>query len=243
LKLAQALTELKRRGTAQNRKIYRRHGVSGPLDGVSYAHLGELKKAIKTDHELAHQLWETGRHDARVLATMVADPAAAKVGLVNGWVRDIDNYVLSDAVASYVARTPIAVGRLEKWTRAKGEWTGRVGWLLVAHLARDAAALSDGDLVQRIGEIERRILSAPNRTRDAMNSALIAIGLRSQGFKKRAQAAARRIGRVEVDHGETGCMTPDAVAYIDKAWARRRKKQTQNSPRGRRKRTAAKPSS
>ena len=45
------------------------------------------------------------------------------------------------------------------------------------------------------------------------------------GLEKKATAAARRIGKVEVDHGETGCNTPDAIAYIRKAKARRKKRQ------------------
>jgi len=36
-------------------------------------------------------------------------------------------------------------------------------------------------------------------------------------------AAAKRIGKVEVDHGETSCKTPDASTYIRKAVARRSK--------------------
>ncbi len=36
--------------------------------GVSYANLEKLKKRIKMDHELAAHLWDTGNHDARILA-------------------------------------------------------------------------------------------------------------------------------------------------------------------------------
>ena len=71
--LAQALKKLKAAGTAQNRKVYARHGVRPEMYGVSYANLGKLRKEIRTDHELARGLWESGNHDAAVLATMVAD--------------------------------------------------------------------------------------------------------------------------------------------------------------------------
>lgn len=118
MELAEVLTELAKCGTAQNRKVYAKHGVKEPLFGVSYAHQGRLRKAIKTDHALALQLWESENHDARILATMIADPAAATVGLLNGWVHALDNYVLSDAVAAYAARTPLAKGRRERWTPA-----------------------------------------------------------------------------------------------------------------------------
>ena len=67
----QALQKLKSLGTAQNRKIYARHGAGEAMFGVSYADLGKTKKEIKTDHPLAESLWASGNHDARVLATMV----------------------------------------------------------------------------------------------------------------------------------------------------------------------------
>jgi len=49
-----------------------------------------------------------------------------------------------------------------------------------------------------------------------MNNALIAIGGTMVGLREQALLAAREIGPVEVDHGMTGCKTPDASEYIDK---------------------------
>ena len=57
-----------------------------------------------------------------------------------------------------------------------------------------------------------------------MNNALIAIGTRSDALEEAALAAARRIGPVLVDHGQTSCKTPDALTYLPKARAHRRKK-------------------
>ena len=56
--------------------MYARHGVGTEMFGVSYANFGKLKKEIRTDHKLAEALWTTGNFDARVLATMIADPQA-----------------------------------------------------------------------------------------------------------------------------------------------------------------------
>ncbi|MDX1503350.1 MAG: DNA alkylation repair protein, partial [Thermoanaerobaculia bacterium] len=64
----------------------------------------------------------------------------------------------------------------------------------------------------------------PNRTRHSMNQALICIGTRTAGLKRKAQAAAKRIGKVEVDHGQTSCKTPEAAPSIEKAYAHRHRK-------------------
>ena len=50
---AEAVRRLKALGTAQNRKVYTRHGVQGDAFGVSYANLGKLRREVGTDHELA----------------------------------------------------------------------------------------------------------------------------------------------------------------------------------------------
>ena len=75
-----------------------------------------------------------------------------------------------------------------------------------------------------IERIEREIQGERNRVRHAMNGALIAIGLRSEALRARAVAASRRIGTVVVDHGETGCKTPNAEDYIARALAHKARK-------------------
>ncbi len=105
---ATALAELERRGTEKNRKTYRRHGVLGDQFGVSYPDLKVLKKAIKTDQELAESLWATGNHDARILATMIADPIAISREVLESWSGASDNHVLIEALAGVVAASPHA---------------------------------------------------------------------------------------------------------------------------------------
>lgn len=216
------LRRLESLGTAQNRKIYRRHGASENLFGVSFANLDQLKKEIKTDHELAQQLWASGNDDARVLAAMIADPAAADRELLESWKKDLNSYMVTDIFSGFVEKTAHAQKRMEQWTRSKEEFSGRAGWMLLARIARSNESLPDSYFLPYLETIERTIHTSKNRVRDAMNSALIAIGIRNSALEKKAIAAARRIGKVEVDHGETGCKTPDAEAYILKARRRQR---------------------
>lgn len=218
------IAELKISGTAQNRKIYARHGVKSPMFGVSYANLGKLARRIKTDHRLACQLWTTGNHDARVLATMVGDPAQVDSKLAESWVRDLDNAPLTDAVTGLIGHSKLARRKADQWTRSKREWIGRAGWNLVAALALHEPDLEDDYFAARLPEIIAGIHTRPNHTRDAMNGALIAIGVRNARLCKRALAAADTIGKVEVDHGETSCKTPDAAAYIQKTLAQPKRK-------------------
>lgn len=217
MKQREALKELKAMGTAHNRKVYARHGVDTDMFGVSYANLTKLKKGIKLDHELALSLWASGNFEARVLATMIADPSRVKSTELEAWSKDISSYGLMDAFAALVKQTPHVQKKMEKWAKSKKEFIGASGWQLLSYLAQRDEDLPDVFFENYLKIIERDIHASKNRTRYSMNSALIGIGMRNSSLQKQATAAAKRIGKVEVDHGETGCKTPDAASYIKKA--------------------------
>lgn len=220
----EVMKELRANGTAQNRKVYRRHGIEGEMFGVSYAALGKLKKKIKTDQALAEQLWDTGNHDARILATMIADPSAVKVSTLNAWVKEADSRVLAAAVSNVAAEAPSVKGRMEKWTASRNEMVACTGWHTLASIARQDNELPNVYFVKYLATIESTVHTSPNWAKYAMNNALINIGVRNAALEKKAVAAAKRIGKIDVDHGETGCKTPDAAAYIKKTLTHRRKK-------------------
>jgi 3-methyladenine DNA glycosylase AlkD len=208
------LDELRRLGSEQNQAAYRQQGVEGETLGVSSAALGRLRKRIKWDHALALGLWGTGVHDARVLATMIANPAELEDRTVDAWVRDLDNCVLADAFGKLVAASPLARARMERWVAAKGEWAGRTGWNLVSLLAMNDRELSDGVFEPYLARIERDVRFARSRVRSAMMQALAAIARRGPALEAAAIAAARRIGKIEVDDGETGDRTPDPLTAL-----------------------------
>ena len=210
------LKELESLGNEQTRKTHKRHGVTGKAFGVSYADLGKLQKMFKTNHELASGLWASGIHDARVLATMIADPAQMKAREIDAWAKDLSNYVITDALAGLVSKTSSARKKAEQWAKSKDEWLCSAGWQVIGALARRDPDLPDSYFLSYLATIERDIHSSKNRVRHAMNSALIGFGTRNDALEKRALSVAKAIGKVEVDHGETGCKTPDAAGYIRK---------------------------
>jgi 3-methyladenine DNA glycosylase AlkD len=221
--LDEALAALESAGTEQTRKIYRRHGFADPMYGVSYAALGKLKKQIKRDQQLAEALWKTRNHDAQVLATMVADPAEFDAVLAHSWADSAVDYGTQDALAKdVVSHTPHAQELAEQWVASSDDLLNRAGWSTVGSLA----TLGDDDIpnawfTEFFEPIAAQIHSSSNRVKEGMNSALIAIGSRNDALRGPATEAARRIGKVTVDHGETNCKTPDAVSYIEKTHTRR----------------------
>lgn len=217
----EALHVLEALGSEKTRQTYRRHSIDGDQYGVSIGNLKTLKKQIKTDHDLALSLWTTGNHDARYLATMIADPQQIDMDTLDIWSLDLSNYVITDAFSTFIAQTPHARELMALWTTSEDEWLGRAGWSLLASLAMNDNALPDTFFSPYLSSIERDIHVQKNRVRDAMNNALIAIGSRNHLLKGQAMAIAAKMGQVQVDHGNTACKTPDAAAYIEKMWARK----------------------
>jgi 3-methyladenine DNA glycosylase AlkD len=223
MSLTEVMSQLEAAGTAQNRKAYSRHGAREPLFGVSWAVLRNMHKVIRVDHPPAQGLWDSGNYDAMILGTMVADPKAATPRALDAWADDVYCYQLADQVADYAAKTALAPELMARWAESDDEWIGRIGWDVLALLAMAKQPLPDTLFEQQLAAIECDIHSRKNFTRHAMNNALIAIGMRNEHLEALAIAAARRIGNVHVDHGQTSCQTPDAESYILRAKARKKR--------------------
>lgn len=217
--LEQVMLALEEAGSAQTRKTYARHGATEPMFGVSFATLKLLSKRIKVDQELAEALWSTGNFDAQNLAVKIADPATISSRELDRWASTPTAQMCGAYVAHLAAESPHGPAKADKWLAAKDEPTRFAAWSLVAALAMINESIDDPWFADRLAEIEKSIHSAPNAQRYAMNSALIAIGCRNDSLRRSANAAARRIGIVEVDHGDTDCKTPIAADSIQKAWA------------------------
>lgn len=221
----EVLKQLEALGSEQTRKTWRRHGVPEPMFGVKFGDLEKLRKQLGRDQALARALWQSGNHDARVLAAMIADPAAFDAAALRAWEKEAPYHVLADAFVAHVAsRSPAWREVLGPWLDAEAEAPRRAGWTLISHVAKDDPDLEDSFCLPLIARIEKEIRRAPNRAREAMNWALIGLGARSDALAKAAIAAAERIGPVAVDHGDTACKTPDAAIYIVKAREHRAKK-------------------
>ncbi len=223
MNLKEVMSVLKKQGTEQNRKIYKRHGSSNDLFGVSFANLGALKKKIKTDHDLALALWSTKNMDARTLAIMVADPTSIKSKELDNWIKDIDYYLLADMFALLVAKTKFAKTKQKKWAKSKNEHTKQTGYAMLCAMLREPNLLTETECKNILKTIEKEIHSSPNRARHSMNMALTAIGIYKPELTSIAIKTAEKIGKVVVDHGETSCKTPDAISYIEKALKRLKK--------------------
>ncbi len=223
MSLEEVMSALEKAGSERTKKTYARHGAKEPMFGVLFGTLKVLLDRIGVDQELALALWKTKNQDARNLAMKIADPATIRSADLDRWAKENSMRMCGAYVACLAAEGPHAAAKQREWLASSDEEVRAVGWALVAQLANLDEKASDDSFAKRLAQIEKTIHSAPSLERGAMNSAVIAIGGRSAALRKLAIATAKRIGPVEVDHGETACKTPDAVTAIGKLWERAKK--------------------
>jgi hypothetical protein len=105
-----------------------------------------------------------------------------------------------------------------KWMKSKRELVASAGWStyrgILAVTADDALDLAE--IEKLLGVAVREVHSAQNRVRSTMNGFVIAVATYVKPLLKQAKAAAKQIGTVAVDVGDTDCTIPVANAYIEK---------------------------
>ncbi len=191
------VAELKREGSPQYTiDMAKRYGIitKAEVYGTTVATLRAMAKRIGYDHTLAGKLWATGIHDARMLATMVDDPALLTPAQMERWAKDCDNWGLVDtACFHYWDRTPHAFKQIEKWSKAKDEFVKRAGFALLASCALHKQG-TDEQFQRGLELIEREAADPRNFVKKAVNWALRAIGgKKSPKLRAAARALAKKL--------------------------------------------------
>lgn len=213
------LARLKALGGESTKRTLMRHGAREPLFGVKVADLKVLQKQIKTDHALALELYDTGNYDAMYLAALVADLAAATKTQLRKWAKGAYCHGLSGYTVPWVAaESPFGRELALGWIDGDAEQVANAGWATYASVLAITpdAALDLPEIETLLDRVKNEIGGAPNRVRYAMNNFVIAVGCYVAPLLATAKAAAKRIGAVTVDVGDTDCKVPDATASIAK---------------------------
>lgn len=220
---SEILTALNKLGKPQTAAIYKRHGSGENVFGVLTSEIAKLQKKFKLNHTLAMELWETGNAEARILALQLLDPEKLTRAVADRLLMDGQAHFLGCYLSQLLAHSPIAHETMHAWMNSPEESPREIGYgILAVRLKTDPDSISDSYAETTLAKIEAEIHRSPNWGRSAMNSALISIGTSKPSLRKKAITAARRIGKVEIDHGETTCKTPDAVLSIEKVSKRNR---------------------
>jgi hypothetical protein len=218
--LAQAMSELAAKGSEATKRTFLRHGAKEPFFGVKIADLKLIHKKLQGEQALALQLYATGNGDAQYLAGMIADGAQMTRAQLQRWADTAAWDMISGTTVSWVASEhPDGFALASKWIDSPKEHVARAGWTTLSALA---ATVPDERLPVKefsalLDRVARTLAAAPDGTRYSMNSFVIACGTYIAPLGDQAIATARKIGRVEIDMGDTACQVPDAESYILKS--------------------------
>jgi 3-methyladenine DNA glycosylase AlkD len=219
--VASIVAELKSKGSEKTRATYARHGMEAErCFGVSVADLKLIFKTIKGQQALAMELYATGWMEAMYLAGMVASGAKMSEEQLQAWADGAGGMqMISEYTVPWVAvEHPHGRGLALQWMTSKKDHVVASGWCTYSGLVTTVPdeKLDMAEIEGLLGDVVKRIHYAQNRERHTMNNFVIAVGGYVVPLSDKAKAAARKIGAVMVDMGDTACKVPLAMAYIEK---------------------------
>ncbi len=179
--LNEIIKQLEAAGNEANRKGMKRYGIAvDKAFGVPLPFLRNMAKEYKKNHNLALQLWKTGFHEARMLATLVDDPAKVTEAQMDQWVHEFDSWDVCDQCCSNLFdKTPFAVEKIYEWTDSEHEYVRRAGFVMIACLAVHDKKRSDASFIKFLPLIIEHSTDPRNFVRKAVNWALRQIGKRN----------------------------------------------------------------
>ncbi len=195
----QIIQRLKQHANPKNVAGMARYGINPHNTlGVSIPTLRKLAKEIGTDHALAQDLWQSGIHEARILASMIAEPARTTEALLERWVKDFDSWDVCDQVCmNLFEKSRLAYRKAVAWSKRDGEFVKRAGFALMACLAWHDKTATDAAFLQFMPAIKRGSTDDRNFVRKAVNWALRNIGKRNRALNRAAIQTAREIEQID----------------------------------------------
>ncbi len=215
----EVVEELRSMGSESTKNTLIKHGAREPFFGVKVEDLKKIQKRVKTDYQLALDLYDTGISDAMYLAGLIADDAKMTKKDLRHWAKNAYWYMISEYTVPWVASGG-NYGReigLE-WIDSKTENIAASGWSTLSCLVsiKPDAELDLAEVKSLLDRVANTIHQQPNRVRHTMNGFLIAVGCYVHPLVEDAKRVATSVGKVSVNMGETACKVPLALEYIKK---------------------------
>lgn len=197
------IEELQRRADPANVAGMARFGISGAGTlGVSMRDVRALGREALMEHRrdgawrhaLAERLWESGIHEARILATIAEDPGSVSPAQALAWARAVDSWDVCDQLCmNLLRRTPLAWELVAEWTGRDEEYVKRAGFVLIATLAVHAKGEPDSRFSELLRLIPGGAADERPMVHKAVSWALRQVGKRGGSLHEEALALAEEL--------------------------------------------------
>ncbi len=193
------------------REINARHGDD---HGVNLSKLRTLAKQLKTQPDLARNLWATGDTAARLLALLICRPKAFERVELDAMLREARTPKVQDWLVNYVVKkNPHAEDLRLAWFSDPDPVVASAGWALTSE--RVVKKPEGLDLPGLLDIIEAGMKEAPDRLQWAMNHCLAQIGIEHAALRARALDIGERLQVLKDYPTPPNCTSPFAPSWIN----------------------------
>lgn len=212
----EVLAELAELEDPKTRTVNERHGDD---HGVNLTKLRAIAKRLKTQHELAGELWRTGDSAARLLAILLCRPKAFEYEELDGMLREARTPKVHDwLVSNVVKKSKHAEALRLAWFADDDPVIASAGWALTTE--RVSKRPEGLDLAELLDIIEERMATAPDRLQWEMNHCLASIGIAHAEYRDRAIDIGERLEVLKDYPTPPGCTSPFAPIWINELVSR-----------------------
>lgn len=194
------IKKMKLSASSKNVKGMARFGINTENAlGVPVPFLRKLAKKTGKNRELARDLWNSGIHEARILASIIDDFKMVTEEQMEKWVKDFNSWDICDQVCmNLFNKTPFAFLKAKNWTKSPKGFVKRAGFAMMASLAVHDKKMKDEKFMDFFPFIERESGDERNFVKKAVNWALRQIGKRNKKLNKEAVKTAKRIQKLNL---------------------------------------------
>ena len=195
IRVSGVIKRLESMSKPENREGMSRFGIkTEKAFGISMPELRKLAKEIDKDHELALELWDTGYHEAQILAALIDDPRLVTEGQMDKWAAAFDSWDVCDQCCmNLFDKTQFSYGKALAWSRDEREFVRRAGFALMASLAIHDKKAPDTVFELFFPFIVLCSTDDRNYVKKSVNWALRQIGKRNSELNKKAIAVSKEI--------------------------------------------------
>jgi 3-methyladenine DNA glycosylase AlkD len=218
MKYEEIIKELKSKASAKNRAGMARFGIqTDNAFGVSMPEVRKIGKVIGNPpaggQKLSLELWQSGIHEAKILASIVGEPKLVLEKQMDNWVNDFDSWDVCDQVCmNLFDKTNFAFKKAKEWPKSEREFTRRAGFALMAALAVHDKTASDQDFIKLFPLIKTYSTDERNFVRKAVNWALRQIGKRNQNLNQLTLKLSEEI--LKIDSKTSHWIAADAIRKL-----------------------------
>ncbi|MHA2062267.1 MAG: DNA alkylation repair protein [Candidatus Sifarchaeia archaeon] len=195
MQYTEIIKKLKALANPESVEGMKRFGITAEnIYGVSIPNLRTLSKEIGKNHSLALELWSSGIHDAKILASLIDNPKKVTEGQMESWVQEFNSWDICDQCANNLFRkTQFAYQKVVEWSGRKEEFVKRTGFAMLASLAVHDKKKEDKEFIKFFKLIKREATDERNFVKKAVNWALRQIGKRNLNLNRKAIETATEI--------------------------------------------------